>query len=78
MIAASLDARPQLAQQRDLIRDIADQRDVVERDLLIGQQSCGKQGQGGVLVASGRDAAAELAPALDDESFHRASVMRDA
>ncbi len=73
MVAAALDPHAELAEQRDLVVDIADLWDVMQHDRLVGEQCGGEQGQRGVLVARGRDTAVEPSAALDDEAFHLTS-----
>ena len=51
--------------------DVGDVRDVEQRDLGVGEERRAEDGQDGVLVARGRDGAAEGFAAVDDEVGHR-------
>ena len=51
--------------------DVADPRDVAERELGVGQHRCREDRKRAVLVAGGFDSAAERRAALNDELLHR-------
>ena len=62
---------PEALEQRDLGLGVADPRNPVQEQLLLGQKAGGEDRQGGVLVARSGDLAAERRPSLDDEFLHR-------
>ena len=66
------DADADVVEQREHRVHVADVRDVFEDHLLVGEQACGQDRQGRVLVAAGRDCSRERSAALDDKPFgHR-------
>ena len=56
--------------------DVPDARDVVQHDLLVGEEAAGEQRQRRVLVAGGHDRAGQRHPAFDDELLHGAAGLR--
>ena len=74
--AAVLDLHAQRLEQPDQRVGVADPRHVVEDDLLVGEQGCGEERQGRVLVSGGHDAAGQRHPAFDDELLHRGIERR--
>src|SRR5690606_3282913 len=68
-----------VAEQLEERADVADVRDVLENDGLVGEQCRRERGQCGVLVASGPDGAPEWVSSLDDQLRHlRAPAMAPA
>ena len=61
---------PEALEERDLGLGVADPRNPVQEQLLLGQKAGGEDRQGGVLVARSGDLAAERRPSLDDEFLH--------
>jgi hypothetical protein len=61
-------------EQRQLRLGVAYPRDVVEDELLVGEQAGSEDRQGSVLVACRGDLARERAAALNDEVLHRSEA----
>jgi hypothetical protein len=70
VIAAPLGLDAEIDEQLDHRLDVPDPRHVVQQQLLVGKEAGRQQRQCGVLVAGGRDRAAERHAALDDELLH--------
>ena len=70
VVLAAVDAHAHALEQLEHRLDVADLRDVVEHDLVLGQDAGGEDGKGGVLVAGRRNRAGQRNAAVDHEFLH--------
>ena len=68
-------AHAEILEQRQHRVDVADPRHVADHELFLGEDRCGQDREGGVLVPRRDDRPGQRVPALDHELFHRAGAL---